>query len=50
MAFRRNYNQWKTRYKSAYQSSGGWNSQCIFIPADILINAIKETFYIKIAS
>lgn len=40
MAFRRNIHNWKSHYKVAPQDSGRWESQCVFVPASVVLNAI----------
>ena len=50
MSFRKNYNMWKTKYKTAQQSSGTWTSQCMFVPAIVVLEAIKGTSILKYAN
>jgi len=39
-AFLRHARDWTRRYRTARQSSGGWTSQCVFVPIDVLDRAI----------
>jgi hypothetical protein len=41
-AFRQNVKTWKTLYRTERQSSGSWKSECVFVPADIILSAITE--------
>lgn len=41
-AFRRNVSDWKQTYKLAAQNSGAWWSECVFVPADVVIQAINS--------
>lgn len=43
MVFRRNYYTWIKRYKIDTQTSGGWQSKCVFVPARIVMSKILET-------
>ena len=38
----KNYYSWKNQYKVAMQDSYAWQSQAIFVPASIVINAIQN--------
>lgn len=43
MAFRKNYATWTDgRFKQATQNSGRWKSQCLFVPAWCVLDAIRE--------
>ena len=44
MAFRRNFIAWTQAYKVARQSSGDWQSECVFVPAAKVLSAINETY------
>ena len=39
--FRRNYRRWRNSCASAKQDSGGWQSECIFVPLVVLDMAIE---------
>ncbi len=41
MAFRKNIDEWFRRFKHAKQSSGAWQSECVFVPACHVIAAIE---------
>jgi hypothetical protein len=41
-AFRANCKIWCDRYRTAIQSSGAWRSQCVFVPADVVMAAIGD--------
>lgn len=43
MAFRRNFFKWKGKYKTDVQTSNSWQSECIFVPADEVLNEITKT-------
>lgn len=42
-AFRRQVLEWTARYRVARQSSGGWRSECVFVPASVVMDAIRHT-------
>lgn len=44
MATAKNYKRWMAIYKVDIQTSGSWQSQAVFVPASVVIEAIKETF------
>ena len=44
MAARRMLKEWTQRFKVDVQTSGGWQSQAVFVPADLVIDAIQCTF------
>lgn len=39
-AFARNKEEWMRRYKHARQSSGGWTSECVFVPWRVVEQAL----------
>lgn len=39
-AFRQNIEEWKGKFKTARQSSGSWCSECVFVPAPVVLDAI----------
>lgn len=39
-AFKIHLTEWYRTYQHAQQSSGRWRSECVFVPADIVIEAI----------
>jgi hypothetical protein len=49
MAFRRNYKVWKQKFKTDVQSSNGWESQCIFVPAGTVLNSMNEIMQFSLA-
>ncbi len=42
MAFASNLMQWQRKYRCAKQDSGGWTSQCVFVPAVTVEDAILK--------
>lgn len=44
IATARNREKWTARYKVGIQTSGSWQSKAVFVPASVVIEAIKETF------
>lgn len=40
LAFRRSFDTWNMRYKRASQNSGAWQSECMFVPAHVVLDAI----------
>jgi len=42
MAFQQNFSEWSVRYHRKNQDSFQWESQCIFVPADIVLKAIDS--------
>lgn len=40
-AFRTNVRAWQNTYRIESQSSGGWHSECIFVPVSIVQDAIQ---------
>jgi len=42
MAFHRNFTGWSQQYKRATQDSGRWQSECLFVPAYIVLDAIGK--------
>jgi len=44
MAARRMINDWMGRFKVDVQTSGGWQSQAVFVPASEIIMAMEETY------
>jgi hypothetical protein len=42
MAFRRNFKTWKVKYKTDIQTSNEWQSECLFVPAITVIDAITK--------
>lgn len=45
MAFRRNLDAWKQNFKRDVQSSGTWKSECVFVPAWCVLEAIKAEMH-----
>lgn len=39
-AFRRNLGDWSAAYKTGVQDSGGWESECVFVPLCVVDEAI----------
>lgn len=44
MAARRNLKDWMGRYKVDTQTSGNWQSEAVFVPADVVILAMESTY------
>lgn len=44
-AFRRYGLGWYRQYKHAKQSSGGWRSECVFVPARVVVDAITRVMH-----
>ena len=44
MAARRMLKDWMCKFKTDIQTSGGWQSQAVFVPADVVIDSIQSTF------
>jgi hypothetical protein len=42
MAFHRNFHDWRRRFKNDTQDSGSWESHCIFIPIDVVFDAMND--------
>ncbi len=42
IAFRKNAADWKDRYGAQRQSSGAWESECVFVPATQVVSAIND--------
>ena len=42
IASQKNYLIWRDTYKRARQSSRGWESESVFVPADVVIKAINS--------
>jgi len=40
-AFRTNLKKWINMYKVGQQNSGTWKSECVFVPATVVLEAIK---------
>lgn len=45
MAFRRRFAGWSQTYKRASQDSGQWQSECLFIPAYVVLDAIRDEMH-----
>lgn len=41
IAFRQNWPVWSKRYRRKTQDSFAWQSECIFVPADVVLKAIE---------
>lgn len=41
IAFRNNIREWMEQFKVSIQQSDGWKSQSIFVPAAVVLNAIR---------
>jgi hypothetical protein len=46
-AFRVNAREWMNRFRVEIQSSGKWKSQCVFVPAFIVMDAISNASFVK---
>jgi hypothetical protein len=44
MAARKNVCGWESKYKVDIQTSDNWQSEAVFVPASVVIDAIKNTF------
>lgn len=42
VAFRRHLVEWFGRYRHAPQNSGRWRSECVFVPASVVLSAVRE--------
>ncbi len=42
LTFRNNVTDWRKRYKPQIQSSGGWQSQCLFVPEHVVWDAMRD--------
>lgn len=42
-AFHENFRRWKAEYEQKEQWSDGWKSAAIFVPASVVLQAIRET-------
>lgn len=47
-AFRRNLSDWRVSYRVARQSSGRWQSECVFVPARVVMEAIADVAVVGI--
>lgn len=43
-----NLKEWYRDYKHAWQSSGDWQSECVFVPVSIVLEAIKQSSVIRV--
>ena len=50
MAFLKNLKLWARLYKTGTQDSSSWQSQCVFVPASVVLNAIKKISQGKVHS
>ena len=42
MAFRAFFAEWRGKYKIDIQDSGSWQSECVFVPACVVLDGIKS--------
>lgn len=35
------WREWSDKYKTARQNSGGWESECVFVPRDVVMGRLK---------
>jgi hypothetical protein len=42
VAFRQNFHAWMKSYKTDIQSSGSWESECVFVPVGVVYDAIRR--------
>lgn len=47
VAFRRNLPAWHKKYKVDTQDSGGWRSECVFVPESVVWESIREYMQAK---
>lgn len=47
-AFRRNLSAWRSAYRVARQNSGRWQSECVFVPAHVVMAAINDVAVVGI--
>ena len=43
IAFTKNLDAWTQGYRTVTQSSGGWQSECVFVPIPVVDKAISQT-------
>jgi hypothetical protein len=48
IAARRGVKEWMRKYKTDIQTSGGWQSQAVFVPAEVVVAAVCDTFAAQI--
>ncbi len=41
-AYRENFTAWNGRYKHGIQDSGGWTSECVFVPSQVVLDALTQ--------
>jgi hypothetical protein len=39
--FGRYWSEWREQFKSARQQSGGWQSECVFVPRELVLEKLK---------
>ena len=45
MAFVHNMKHWQERYQTKRQDSGNWQSEAVFVPASVVIDAVTKEMY-----
>ena len=45
MAFRKNLPRWREKYKLDVQDSGGWRSQCVFVPESVAWRSVRDVMH-----
>lgn len=43
VTFRRQYGEWTATFPTATQSSGKWRSECVFVPASVVLDHLRIT-------
>lgn len=46
-AFRTHFHEWLKEYKRDTQNSGKWESECVFVPAVVVLDALREVSVIQ---
>ena len=47
MAAIKNYWRWRENYRCSEQYNDSWISECIFVPADVVLEAVKNTMFME---
>lgn len=48
-AYRENFTRWNNTYKHGVQDSGGWKSECVFVPAKAVLTALTQAMHDRLA-
>ena len=49
MAFIHNMSSWQEKYHTKRQNSGSWQSEAVFVPASVVLDAVKQEMFGKTA-